>query len=118
MNWIVDNWYVLLALCCVLAVAIYSAVYFIKQPNESKCVMVKEWLKWAVVEAEKLYQGGTGQIKLRYVYDLFISKFPWMVKVVSFSLFSMWVDDALVWMREQLEKNDNIKGYVGGDNEG
>jgi len=75
---------------------------------------VKEWLKWAVCVAEEELGSGTGQLKLRYVYDMFVEKFPAMASVLPFSIFSKWVDLALEWMRDQLEKNENIKLIVEG----
>ena len=75
---------------------------------------VREWLKWAVCEAEKALKSGTGQLKLHYVYDRFIEQFPVMASVLPFSIFSKWVDLALEWMRDQLEKNENIKSAIMG----
>lgn len=73
---------------------------------------VKEWLKYAVTMAEKELGSGTGQLKLREVYDWFLEMFPVFGKIVPFSIFSKWVDLALEWMREQLENNNNISKYV------
>ena len=70
---------------------------------------VKEWLKWAVCFAEQELGSGTGQLKLRMVYDMFVEKFPFIASILPFSIFSKWVDLALEWMREQLEKNENIR---------
>ena len=47
---------------------------------------VREWLLWAVTTAEKEYGSGTGQIKLRAVYDLFLAKFPKLSIFVSFDI--------------------------------
>ena len=74
----------------------------------------KEWLKWAVMVAEEELGSGTGQAKLRYVYDMFIEKFPALASVLPFSIFSKWVDLALEWMREQLDKNDAIRTMIQG----
>ena len=81
-------------------------------PNKVKINNVKEWLKIAVVEAEKNLGSGTGQLKLRQVYNLAISKFPWIGQLIKFETFSEWVDEALVWMRDELSKNDAIKNYI------
>ena len=97
---------ILLALC---GVAGYN---FAKLDNTKKIACVKEWLKLAVVEAEKYLGGGTGALKLRYVYDLAVKQFPWIVTLVTFEVFSGWVDEALDWMKDQLEKNKAIEGYV------
>jgi hypothetical protein len=83
----------------------------IKLDKAQKIANVKEWLKWAVVEAEKALGSGTGQLKLRYVYDLAISQFPWIVSFISFEMFSGWVDEALEWMKGQLD-NSKINKYI------
>jgi hypothetical protein len=56
---------------------------------------VKEWLIFAVSDADKYLEGEAGALKLRAVYDEFLSKFPSLVKWVSFDTFSNLVDDAL-----------------------
>ena len=74
----------------------------------------KEWLKWAVCYAEQELGSGTGQLKLHMVYDMFVDKFPKLAAVLPFDIFSKWVDLALEWMREQLEKNENIRFMIVG----
>lgn len=76
-----------------------------------KCI---EWLKGAVAEAERYLGSGTGQLKLRMVYDMFIEKFPAFSMIVPFKLFSYWVDIALKWFAKQLESNVNVQNYVKG----
>lgn len=112
MDFIVNNWYIILAVIVLLAGGGFAVYRFAKLPRAEQLAKVKEWLLWAVTEAEAALGGGTGQLKLRYVYDLFIEKFPWLVKVISFELFSGLVDDALVDMREMLEKNAAVKAIV------
>ena len=85
---------------------------FLKLSNEQKIQNIKEWLKLAVVEAEKALGAGTGQLKLRYVYDLAVKQFPFIVQFVPFGVFSAWVDEALQWMNKQLQGNDKIKEYT------
>lgn len=96
----------------VVAAAVAGFTWFVKLPREQKIKNLKEWLKWAVVEAEKTLGSGTGQLKLRMVYDMAAAKFPWIVQLVSFDLFSKWVDEALDWMRKQLDDNKALKTYV------
>lgn len=74
----------------------------------------KEWLKYAVCYAEQELGSGTGQLKLHMVYDMFVDKFPALASVLPFTIFSKWVDLALEWMREQLDKNENIKVLIEG----
>ena len=81
-------------------------------PSNSQITKVKEWLLWAVTEAERELGSGTGQLKLRYVYDMFIVKFPFLVKVISFEHFSVLVDEALDKFRTLLETNQKLKDYI------
>lgn len=74
-----------------------------------------EWMKFAVVEAEKFLGGGTGQLKLRTVYDWFIEQFPIVAAIVPFKVFSAWVDVALATMEDWINDNQQVKTYVTGE---
>lgn len=112
MEWIVNYWPLLTALVAILAVIIFAIYKFTKQPRPEQLAKVREWLLYAVTAAEKEFGSGTGQIKLRYVYDKFITKFPYLTTVISFELFSNLVDEALVKFKEILETNNKIQKYV------
>ena len=115
MDFMIENWYMLfglIALIFMTGLAIYS---FFKKPTPEQMDNLREWLLGAVTKAEKELGGGTGQLKLRQVYDLFVARFPWLAKVISFATFSDMVDDALVEMRELLDKNAAVQAYVTGD---
>lgn len=86
---------------------------WLSKPRAQQIANIKEWLLGAVAEAEKQLGGGTGQLKLRYVYDKAIQRFPWL-SVVPFETFKGWVDGALDEMKKQLGENDKIKAYVEG----
>ena len=45
-------------------------------------------------------------------YDLAVKQFSWIAVYISFEDFSNWVDEALVWMRKQLESNEAVVKYV------
>lgn len=75
----------------------------------------KNWLVWAVTEAEKTFGSGTGQLKLRHAYDLAVARYPTIAKLIPFSVFSLLVDKALVTMREMIEKNGKIAGVIVGE---
>jgi small basic protein len=91
----------------VVLIAVLAIVFIIKQPKK-----VKEWLLWAVIQAETTLGGGTGQVKLRAVYDLFVERYKVISFLVSFETFSKWVDVALEEMRVMLENNENVKALV------
>ena len=118
MNFIINNWYIILALVAVLGVAAWYVYRYFTLPSEAQLAKVREWLLWAVTEAEKELGGGTGKLKLRQVYDLFVTRFPWLARVVPFDLFSSMVDDALEDMREMLKNNQAVKAHVNGEGGG
>lgn len=114
-KWIVENWFIIVALAAVvggIGVAVYK---FAGLPTAEQVVKIKQWLLLAVTTAEKELGGGTGQLKLRYVYDMFMSKFPVAAKVISFEVFSTWVDEALENMRDMLKSNVAAKEFVSGE---
>lgn len=102
MDWLINNWYYIVFFIGVILLCIYGCM----------TGKVREWMKIAVVEAEKYLGTGTGQLKLRYVYDSFVQTYPVFSKILPFSIFSRMVDDALEWMKEQLDKNEKINMYV------
>lgn len=112
MSWLIDNWYVVVGLLAVLVCAGFAIYKFFGLPTEKQIACIKEWLKYAVAMAEKELGSGTGQLKLRYVYDMFVDKFPSVSKIIPFETFSTWVDEALVWLENQLGKNNSISQYI------
>lgn len=84
----------------------------IERATEIQLNNVREWLLYAVIEAEKYYGSNTGKLKLRMVYSLFLDQFPNLVNSISFEYFSAMVDGALVKMRSLLDSNKEVKEYV------
>lgn len=109
MEFLVNNWYIIVAMLAVVVLAAVLAYRFFKEP-----IKVQEWLLWAVTKAEKELGGGTGKLKLRQVYDWFVTRFPWLASVISFKHFSDMVDTALVEMRKLLDTNSAVKALVEG----
>lgn len=106
MNWLIENWSMLVVSIVILAVFFYAVI--------TEKANVKEWLKWAVTQAEMWLGSGTGQLKLRDVYEKFTAQYPLFAIFVPFSTFSFWVDEALEWMKAQMSANGKIKSYVEG----
>lgn len=113
-KFIMENWYIILAFVAAGMAAGIAVYHFVKQPKADQLKKVREWLLWAVVEAEKALGSGTGQLKLRRVYDLFVVRFPWLAKIIPFEMFGKMVDDALDEMRELLENNEAVAAYING----
>ena len=114
MEFIINYWYIIVAIIATLVVAGVAIYRYFGLPSDAQLAKVREWLLWAVTEAEKELGGGTGKLKLRQVYDLFVTRFPWLAKIVSFELFSDMVDDALDEMREMLQNNKAVQQLVEG----
>ena len=97
---------VIVAIVCILIAG------FLKLGKERQLKVITEWLLLAVIKAEKELGDGTGQVKLRFVYDLFIDKFRFASMFISFNQFSALVDSALVIMKEMISNNDQVKNYI------
>ena len=106
------NAQIIVALVIVAIALVCGIIWFVKLPKEKKIANIKEWLKFAVVETEKELGSGTGQLKLRMVYDMAVKQFPFIVRLIPFDTFSGWVDEALDWMRGQLAESKAVKEYV------
>lgn len=114
MTWLINNWSFLVVVICAVGIGFFYVNKFRKLPTEEQLNKVRQYLLYAVIEAERIYQGGTGALKLRSVYTEFCQVFPALVPIISFELFSKLVDEALMEMKHILETNKNIETYVKG----
>lgn len=112
LGFVMNNWLTIILSIAALAVFVVKVVQFVRSPSDKQIENLKEWLKLAVTEAEAALGSGTGQLKLREVYDMAVEKFPWVSEFITFETFSTWVDEALEWMNNQLESNEKVKAYV------
>ena len=104
---------VLIGLIIVFVVCTVFRFYGMTETEREEKII--KWLLWAVIEAEKDLGSKTGKLKLVKVYDMFIEKFPWAVKAISFDRFKEMVDEALKEMRMILNSNRTIAEYVNSD---
>ena len=93
MEFLVENWAIFVLFVCFVVGVVVSVKNFTEKPSEEQIKSVKEWLLYAVAEAERYFGGGTGQLKLRFVYDMFIEKFPYTAALITFDTFSNLVDE-------------------------
>ena len=112
MKLLIEYWPLLVALLAVVSVGGYAIYVFIHRPTTEQLKKVTEWLLYAVTKAEREFGSKTGQVKLRYVYDMFLAKFPYMVRALPFESFSLLVDEALDKFRKLLESNKSLSDYV------
>lgn len=113
-TFLMENWYLVVALMAVAGMVGVFIGRFLKMPTSEQREKVKEWLLWAVTQAEAELGSGTGKLKLRQTYDLFVQRFPAVAMAVSFDTFSAWVDEALEEMRKMLKENKAVKEIVKG----
>lgn len=111
-EYIVNNFPLVIATIAVLLVAIVSVMNFFQKPTKEQLDSVREWILLIVIESEKKFGSKTGKIKLRYAYDQFVTKFPYIAKFVTFETFSQYIDQALEEMKKLLETNSYVKAYV------
>ena len=112
-----NYWYIVIGFAAVIAVVSINIWEWCKLPNNEQIEQVRQWLIYAVAKAEKELGSGTGQIKLRYVYNLFVTKFPAIAFVISFETFSEMVDDALKEVEKLIENNEDIEKIIKGEDE-
>lgn len=113
MEWLMANWFILVGIIAFLVVIGLAVYKFAGLPTKTQIAKIKEWLLYAVVQAEKELGSGTGKLKLLSVYTVFIARFPVVAKLVSFETFELWVDEALSEMATLLKDNQAIATYVG-----
>lgn len=109
---VADNgWLIFAAVCCVV-VAVTVVVAFFRRPRAEQIDTLREWLLWAVMQAERFFGAEKGVLKLRWVYDMFAVKFPWLARVLSFDRFAGLVDEALERMELLLEQHPELEPYA------
>ena len=115
MKFLIDYWSLIVFLIVIIVLAIRFAHGYFNKTSEAQLAQLKEWLLLAVILAEKEFKSGTGVLKLHYVYDLALERFPSLMNVISFERFSLYVDQALETMKKILETNKDIESYVEGE---
>lgn len=100
---------ILIYLAALVVVAVVMLIAAVKVFGEQK---VRNWLVWAVGKAEQEFGSGTGQLKLRSVYNQFIARFPKLSTFITFKRFAVLVDEALGILSDML-KNGKIANIIG-----
>lgn len=99
---------ILIYLAALVVIAVVMLIAAVKVFGEQK---VRNWLVWAVSKAEQEFGSGTGQLKLRSVYNQFIARFPKLSTFITFKRFSALVDEALNILSDML-KNGKIANII------
>lgn len=112
MEFIIQHWHVILVILVFIAGGITAVTKFVRMTNAQRIQQIKGWLLQAVILAEAEFGSGTGRLKLSAVYDKFCARFPWIAKIISFELFSEYVDSVLAEMKELIVQNGAIAAVV------
>ena len=107
MKYIVENWFAIVGLIAVLTAGGYAVYVFVKMPSDKQLNKVREWLLYAVTKAEKELGGGTGQIKLRYVYDMFVARFTWLGGLILYDTIQEKNPELCGFTAEEFDKEEN-----------
>jgi len=108
LSFIATYWYLIVAAIAIIAVASIKIYVWLKTPGKDQLNKIQEWLVWAVAQAEKELGSGTGQMKIRYVYDLFVSKFPGVAIFIKYNTFAEMVEKALDEFKDLISENRRI----------
>ena len=112
MEWLINHIDAIIVAAVLIAGGCIYIFKFSSLSREERYKQIKAWLLQAVLFAEKEFGGKTGKLKLSYVYDLFCKTFPWLARIIPFSMFSEFVDQVLEEARELLENNKAIAAFV------
>lgn len=74
---------------------------------------IKEWLIDACGQAEEYFGSGTGQLKLRKVYAMFVEQYPIFSNFISFEKFSQWVEESLAILKRWIDLNPKAAQFFG-----
>ena len=94
------NWEIILLLILLIITGVFAVLQFLRKPSEKRQELILTWLVQAVALAEKKFGSKTGQVKLSYVYDLFIEKFGFVGMLISQEVFEELVNRAIRIMEE------------------
>jgi len=112
MIFLMENWYLFIGIAGVAVFIGFVIGRFLKLPKATQIATVKEWLLYVCIEAEKQFASGTGQIKLRWVFDKFVGRFPVIAQAISFGTFTVWVGEVLLEMNGILTMNKAVRDMV------
>lgn len=108
-----ENWFLMVVAIAVVSVISIKIYKWCKMPDKEQLRQVQEWLLYAVAKAEESLGSGTGELKLRYVYDMFMTKFPMVALFISFDDFCMMVEEALNKFEELIKTNPAVGAMYG-----
>ena len=105
----IENYWVIIPLVALVFILIKE---YLRLPSEKQMQQVRKWMLWTVAQAEIKLGSGTGKLKLSMVYGMFVDRFPWLAKVISFEKFSELTDKSLEELNGLISENKNAKDLI------
>ena len=102
MTVLLANWELILFVILLVVVAVLKVIKFFRTPSEKRQELMLTWLIQAVALAENKFGSKTGQIKLSYVYHLFLEKYGFLAMFMTQEIFEELVNRAIRIMEETL----------------
>ena len=108
MEFILENWYLIVTCICAIILGVMKIIEFIGYPTEKKLQEIKNRLLSYVTDAELELGGKTGKLKLAQVYEYFCVAFPYTKKWFTYEQFEDLVDEVLPTMRDILDSQGDL----------
>ena len=105
MEFIINYWYLIITALAILVMAILFIVDFAKKSPKEKLESVKQWAIYACALAQAHLGSGTGQLKMRETYNMFLQTFPTLAQVISFDTYKNTAEMALTELKEILKED-------------
>ena len=105
-EFIITNWTSMIAILIFVSVLIFLTL-------RGKKDIVAKMLFALVTEAEKIYGGGTGSVKLAYVVEKAYSYLPSVLKVfITYKRLKQMIEDALTAAKIKWTENPSLADYL------
>ena len=85
---------------------------FINKSPKERVETIKQWAIYACALAEAHLGSGTGQMKMRETYDMFLQRFPSLATVITYEKYKEIAEKALLEFKQMLSTNPNIQEMI------
>lgn len=107
-----EYWYLIITALAMVILAVCFIVDFIKKSPKERLESVKQWAVYACALAEAHLGSGTGQLKMKETYNMFLKTFPSLAEIISFEQYKAIAEESLAELKEMLKTNPNIQNIV------
>lgn len=107
LNWIMENWVIILAFIALILGVVYHYVEFSKLTKKQQLAKIKRTAYILVAEAEFSFGSKAGQAKFNYVYKMLANKFPLFNRIPKEAAYKI-IDEALDELKEALKEEEEL----------